>query len=270
MTRLIILLALIPPTYAQSLRGTVTDPSGAVIVGATVQLKGPDPRTTRPHRCRRPVRIHHSARGPLSSPHHRQRLHRRAAEGHRNRAAADSRHPTRDPRRGPGGDRAGRTPRRQRSAEANGGRVVLRERQLAALSDDPDELALQLQALAGPAPGPGGGEILHRRLQRRPSAPKASIREVRINANPFSPEYDRPGFSRIEVFTKPGSDLSTARPSRNTTTSASTRATRCSRSPPGRPTARRSTRSISPDPSCATKRHSPSTPIAATSARTPS
>src|SRR5260370_15171399 len=33
----------------------------------------------------------------------------------------------------------------------------------------------------------------------------STIREVRINANPFSPEYDRPGFARIEVFTKPGS-----------------------------------------------------------------
>ncbi|MBI3696232.1 MAG: TonB-dependent receptor [Acidobacteria bacterium] len=36
--------------------------------------------------------------------------------------------------------------------------------------------------------------------------PKSSIREVRINQNPFSAEYDRLGFGRIEVFTKPGSD----------------------------------------------------------------
>jgi hypothetical protein len=26
------------------------------------------------------------------------------------------------------------------------------------------------------------------------------------NANPFSPEYDRPGFGRVDIFTKPGSD----------------------------------------------------------------
>jgi hypothetical protein len=36
--------------------------------------------------------------------------------------------------------------------------------------------------------------------------PKDSIREIRINQNPFSSEYDRLGFGRIEIFTKPGSD----------------------------------------------------------------
>jgi hypothetical protein len=29
---------------------------------------------------------------------------------------------------------------------------------------------------------------------------------VRINSNPFSPEYERPGFGRIEILTKPGTD----------------------------------------------------------------
>ena len=36
--------------------------------------------------------------------------------------------------------------------------------------------------------------------------PKASIREIRINQNPFSAEYDKLGMGRIEVFTKPGSE----------------------------------------------------------------
>ena len=36
--------------------------------------------------------------------------------------------------------------------------------------------------------------------------PKESIREIRINQNPFSAEYDRLGFGRIEIFTKPGTD----------------------------------------------------------------
>lgn len=36
--------------------------------------------------------------------------------------------------------------------------------------------------------------------------PKASIREVRVNQNPFSAEFDRVGFGRIEIFTKPGAD----------------------------------------------------------------
>ncbi|MDQ6676011.1 MAG: TonB-dependent receptor, partial [Acidobacteriota bacterium] len=36
--------------------------------------------------------------------------------------------------------------------------------------------------------------------------PKSSIREIRINQNPFSAEYDRLGFGRIEILTKPGTD----------------------------------------------------------------
>ncbi len=91
-------------------------------------------------------------------------------------------------------------------AESNGGAVLLRARELAVLSDDPDELALQLQALAGPAPGPDGGQVFIDGFSGGSLPPKASIREIRINSNPFSPEYDHPGFARIDVFTKPGSD----------------------------------------------------------------
>jgi hypothetical protein len=91
-------------------------------------------------------------------------------------------------------------------ADSNGGALVLRARELAILSDDPDELALQLQTLAGPAPGPDGGQVFVDGFSGGSLPPKASIREVRINSNPFSPEYDHPGFARIDVFTKPGSD----------------------------------------------------------------
>ena len=35
---------------------------------------------------------------------------------------------------------------------------------------------------------------------------KSSIREIRLNQNPFAPEYDKLGIGRIEIFTKPGSD----------------------------------------------------------------
>ena len=41
----------------------------------------------------------------------------------------------------------------------NGDALVLGEKQLAALSDDPDELSQQLQALAGPGGGPDGAQI---------------------------------------------------------------------------------------------------------------
>ncbi len=89
--------------------------------------------------------------------------------------------------------------------DSNGGAVVMRQRQIAALSDDPDELALQLQALAGPAPGPNGGQFFVDGFTAGNLPPKSAIREIRINANPFSAEYDRPGFGRVEIFTKPGS-----------------------------------------------------------------
>src|SRR5262249_6395967 len=35
---------------------------------------------------------------------------------------------------------------------------------------------------------------------------KQSIREIRINENPFSAEYDHVGLSRIEILTKPGTE----------------------------------------------------------------
>jgi len=88
---------------------------------------------------------------------------------------------------------------------SNSSAVTLRRRQIGALSDDPDELALELQALAGPAPSPNGGEFFVDGFSGGTIPAKSAIRELRINANPFSPEFDRPGFSRVEIFTKPGS-----------------------------------------------------------------
>src|SRR6202011_301124 len=84
--------------------------------------------------------------------------------------------------------------------------LVLKGADLDALSDDPDDLASDLQALAGPAAGPNGGQIFIDGFSGGRLPPKESIREIRINSNPFAAEYDRLGFGRIEIFTKPGSD----------------------------------------------------------------
>lgn len=84
--------------------------------------------------------------------------------------------------------------------------LVLGEKELATLSDDPDELEQQLQAMAGPSAGPSGGQIYIDGFSGGGMPPKSSIREVRINSNPYSTEFDRPGFGRIEIFTKPGTD----------------------------------------------------------------
>jgi Carboxypeptidase regulatory-like domain len=77
---------------------------------------------------------------------------------------------------------------------------------LAALSDDPTDLEADLQALAGPSAGPSGGSIFVNGFSGGGLPAKESIREIRINQNPFSPEYDKLGYGRIEIFTKPGTE----------------------------------------------------------------
>jgi Carboxypeptidase regulatory-like domain len=89
---------------------------------------------------------------------------------------------------------------------SNVGQLVLRGTDLEALPDDPDDLAADLQALAGPAAGPNGGQIFIDGFSGGKLPPKSSIREIRINSNPFAAEYDRLGFGRIEILTKPGTD----------------------------------------------------------------
>jgi hypothetical protein len=91
-------------------------------------------------------------------------------------------------------------------ADSNASATVLKGKDLDALSDDPDELSSELTALAGPAAGPNGGQIYVDGFTGGQLPPKSSIREIRINQNPFSAQYDRLGYGRVEVFTKPGTD----------------------------------------------------------------
>ncbi|GAC1616013.1 MAG: hypothetical protein NVS9B13_00850 [Candidatus Acidiferrum sp.] len=89
---------------------------------------------------------------------------------------------------------------------SNAGAITIQGKDLEALSDDPDELQAELQALAGPSAGPNGGQIYIDGFTGGQLPPKGSIREIRVNQNPFSAEYDRLGYGRIEIFTKPGTD----------------------------------------------------------------
>jgi hypothetical protein len=88
----------------------------------------------------------------------------------------------------------------------NAGAITLSGKELEALPDDPDELLTDLQALAGPSAGPNGGQLYIDGFTAGQLPPKESIREIRINQNPFSAEFDKLGYGRIEVFTKPGTD----------------------------------------------------------------
>jgi hypothetical protein len=90
------------------------------------------------------------------------------------------------------------------SADDNRSALVLGAPEMAALSDDDATFQQQVLALAGSDPlspsgvyvdGFSGGQI--------PS--KQSIREIRINQNPFSAQYPEIGFGRVQIFTKPGS-----------------------------------------------------------------
>jgi len=90
--------------------------------------------------------------------------------------------------------------------ENNLGAIVIKGEDLESLPDDPDDLVAALQALAGPAAGPNGGQIYIDGFRSGRMPPLSSIREVRINSNPYSAEYDRPGMGRIEILTKPGTD----------------------------------------------------------------
>ena len=88
----------------------------------------------------------------------------------------------------------------------NANQTIISGRDLDALPDDPDELAAALQALAGPSVGPNGGQIFIDGFTGGGSLPsKDSIREIRINQNPFSAENDQPS-GRIDILTRPGTD----------------------------------------------------------------
>jgi Carboxypeptidase regulatory-like domain/TonB dependent receptor len=98
------------------------------------------------------------------------------------------------------------TPTVSVEADSNSNSIVLKGKDLEALSDDPDELSNELSALAGPSAGPNGGQIYIDGFTGGQLPPKSSIREIRVNQNPYSAEYDRLGFGRIEILTKPGTD----------------------------------------------------------------
>ncbi len=88
----------------------------------------------------------------------------------------------------------------------NASALVIKGKDLESLSDDPDELQSELEALAGPSAGPNGGQIYIDGFTGGQLPPKSSIREIRVNQNPFSAQYDTLGYGRIEILTKPGTD----------------------------------------------------------------
>ena len=87
----------------------------------------------------------------------------------------------------------------------NANQTLITGKDMDALPDDPEELAAALQALAGPSVGPNGGQIFIDGFTGGRLPPKESIREIRINQNPFAAENDQPS-GRIDILTRPGTD----------------------------------------------------------------
>jgi carboxypeptidase family protein len=189
-----------------ALRGTITDPSGALVPGALVQLRGPggeqrkttgvDGQYAFPALRAGKYNVRVIAKGFSVSGRQDFEINGPMVLDAQLTIQADTQVLNVD-------DEANSV---SADPTSNGSALVLREKELAALSDDPDELEQQLQAMAGPGAGPNGGQIYIDGFTGGNLPNKSSIREVRINSNPFSPEYERPGFGRIEILTKPGTD----------------------------------------------------------------
>ncbi len=91
-------------------------------------------------------------------------------------------------------------------ADRNADAMILRERELEALPNEPEALAAALQAMAGPTQGENGPQVKVDGFSNGQIPPKEAIREVRINQNPYSAENEYPGWGGIEIYTQPGSD----------------------------------------------------------------
>src|SRR6185436_17533902 len=89
--------------------------------------------------------------------------------------------------------------------ENNQTALVLKEDDIQSLPDDEDDMVAYLTELAGPrAAAEGGTQFIIDGFQSGRLPPKDQIKEIRINTNPFTTEFNRSGFGRIEIITRPG------------------------------------------------------------------
>jgi hypothetical protein len=207
LTLLISLIAIAQNNVQPALKGTVTDPSGGRIASATIQLRGPSGEQTQTSNETGEYVFNNVQPGTyevqISAPDFKSEQ----------RTGVNINGPTVLDVQLNLAVQAQTVTVEERAAtvsidpDANASATVLDKKELEGLSDDPDELSAQLQALAGPGVGPGGGgQIYTDGFSNGTIPPKSSIREIRINSNPYSAEYDSPGNNRIEILTKPGSD----------------------------------------------------------------
>jgi hypothetical protein len=205
------LIALLIPalTAAQPLRTdatlriTVVDPSGAVIVGATVSVRPPQGARVPVETGARgdatftglePGRFTIHVESPGFEPSDVRDVRLRAGDTHREvklkiakfaetvQVGRDARERASDPR-------------------SDAFATVLDQAQIDELPDDPDEMEQALRDMGGP------GSVLRVngfRGGRLP--PKGQIQQIRFRRNMFAADTHEPGFVSIDITTKPGID----------------------------------------------------------------
>ena len=87
----------------------------------------------------------------------------------------------------------------------NGDSTVIKGAAIGLLSENSSLLTQQLQGMSGGI-GETGSQIYVDGFSGGKMPPKSSIREIRLNQDPYSAQYDTVGNGRVEIFTKPGSD----------------------------------------------------------------
>src|SRR5215831_11964881 len=88
-------------------------------------------------------------------------------------------------------------------SDRNGDALVLGLKELDSLPTDPDAFAAALQAMADPTGDENGAQIKVDGFSNGQIPPKESIREVRINSNPYSAENEYPGGVGLRFILSP-------------------------------------------------------------------
>jgi hypothetical protein len=209
-TTVLFCLLLAIPVLAQqkvgSIRGQISDPLGALVVGASVTLTAADgtQKTTTSANDGsytftnlQPGKYSIKVSAPGFSPYENTEL-----------AVTAGARTTHDARLAVGVENqvvnVTEEPALNTDPGNNADALVLKGQDIDVLPDDPDALASAVQAMAGPSAGQNGGQIYVDGFTGGRMPPKESIREVRVNQNPFNAENSGIGFGRVDIFTKPG------------------------------------------------------------------
>jgi hypothetical protein len=202
-----VLVAAQPSRGDATLRITVVDPSGAVIVGARVSVapaaSGPaapaaaldtGARGDATFAALEPGRYTIHVESPGFDPAEARDVRVRAGDNHREMKLAIAKlaetvQVGRDPRE------RGSDPRSDAFA------TVLSQAQIDELPDDPDQMEQTLRDMAGP------GAVLRVNGFRGGHLPtKGQIQQIRFRRNMFAADAHEPGFVSIDITTKPGID----------------------------------------------------------------